>query len=285
MRSEKLTLDHKELLFQRLRDLKTAISEYSFANLYLFRHNHDYEVIFGKEIFIRGKTYDGHRYLMPTFDIGSVDIDYLKGLLKDADFFFPIDKEWLEPFDKKGFIYSAEEGDADYIYTIEKMSTFKGGKLSKKRNLLKQFLASYTPQGMPLTKDKSGDAKAILEEWLMDTGLGKDETDYGPTLEMLDIFEELNLCGGIYYVEGEPAGFIMGEELDHDTFALHFAKGKKKFKGLYQYMYNDFAKLMPQKYKYLNFEQDLGKLALKIAKSSYNPDRMLQKYRVGLNLP
>ncbi|MFH1753199.1 MAG: phosphatidylglycerol lysyltransferase domain-containing protein [Candidatus Omnitrophota bacterium] len=285
MRSEKLTLGHKELLYQRLRDLKTAISEYSFANLYLFRHSHDYEVLFDKELFIKGKTYDKKIYLMPAFDIKNADMDYIKSVLNGADFLFPIDEAWIEPFGREGFICSANDGDADYIYTVEKMATFKGGRLSKKRNLLKQFLARHKPQGMPLTGDRSDDARTILEEWLKDTGLTADETDYAPALEMLSLFDKLVLCGGIYYVDGEPAGFVMGEELDHETFALHFAKGKKKFKGLYQYMYNDFAKLLPEKYKYFNFEQDLGKLALKIAKSSYNPDRMLQKYRVGLKQP
>jgi uncharacterized protein len=45
-------------------------------------------------------------------------------------------------------------------------------------------------------------------------------------------------------------------------------------------MYNHFAKILPKQYAFLNFEQDLGKLALRIAKSSYDPDRILKKYRV-----
>jgi uncharacterized protein len=81
-------------------------------------------------------------------------------------------------------------------------------------------------------------------------------------------------------VNEDPAGFIMGEELNHSMFAFHFAKGKRKYKGMYQFMYNHFAKMLPKKYEVLNFEQDLGKLALKIAKASYNPERMLKKYRV-----
>jgi len=90
------------------------------------------------------------------------------------------------------------------------------------------------------------------------------------------------LCGGIYYVEGEPAGFIIGEEINDTTFALHFAKGRRKFKGIYQYMYNQFANILPKKYTHVNFEQDMGNLALKIAKASYHPERMVRKYRVRL---
>ena len=82
MRVEKLGLEHKELLYEQLRRVNTPVSEYSFANLYLFRGNHDYEVLFDEEIFIRGKSYDGKTYIMPTFDIRRKDIAYLKKIMK-----------------------------------------------------------------------------------------------------------------------------------------------------------------------------------------------------------
>ncbi len=47
-------------------------------------------------------------------------------------------------------------------------------------------------------------------------------------------------------------------------------------------MYNNLANLLPKKYNYFNFEEDLDKEALKIAKSSYVPDAMLKKYRVSI---
>ena len=89
------------------------------------------------------------------------------------------------------------------------------------------------------------------------------------------------MCGGIYYVEDEPAAFFLGEEIKDDMFVICFAKALKKFKGIYQYMYNNIAKILPDKYKYFNFEEDLGSQALKLAKSSYSPQIMLKKYRVS----
>ncbi len=124
------------------------------------------------------------------------------------------------------------------------------------------------------------DAREVLEVWQEDVGEEKRATDYFPCREAFERYDELVLCGGIYYVEGEAAGFVIGEEIQSDTFALHFAKGKRKFKGLYQYMYNHFAKILPKQYAFLNFEQDLGKLAIRIAKSSYHPARVLKKYRI-----
>jgi hypothetical protein len=76
---------------------------------------------------------------------------------------------------------------------------------------------------------------------------------------------------------------VLGEELNDETFVLHFAKAKKKFKGIYQYMFNNFAKILPPKYRRLNLEQDLDKENLRIFKSSYVPDAMLRKARVTLS--
>jgi hypothetical protein len=47
-------------------------------------------------------------------------------------------------------------------------------------------------------------------------------------------------------------------------------------------MFNNFAKILPQKYRYLNLEQDLDKENLRIFKSSYVPHALLRKARVSL---
>jgi hypothetical protein len=282
MRSEKLRIDHKDLLVPRLKAVKTSLSEYTFPNLYLFRANHDYDVVIDKEIFIRGRSYDGRTYLMPTSDVRRIDIAYLKDLMRDVEFLFPIPEEWLSIFDADEFGTTFVEGDADYVYTVEKMSTYKGRHLHKKRNLLKQFLELYAHDARPLTNDRLAEARFVLDDWLRTSEMKVEETDYRPCLEALDRYEELVLCGGIYYAEGEPAGFVLGEELNPETFVLHFAKARTKYKGIYQYLFNNFARILPPSYKYLNLEQDLDKENLRVFKSSYVPDLLLKKARVRL---
>jgi hypothetical protein len=282
MRQEPLGMQHKELLAPKLRSITVPLSEYSFPNLYLFRATHEYEVIFDKEIFVRGKTYDGHSYLLPTSDVRSLDLAYLKDMMGTVDFLFPVSEEWLPFFPPDEFDITFAEGDADYVYTVEKMSTLKGRYLHKKRNLLKQFLEAYKHDALPLTDDRLDNARFILNDWLMTTEMNAGETDFAPCLEALDRYEELVLCGGIYYADNEPAGFVLGEELNEETFVLHFAKARTKFKGVYQYMFNNFAKILPPKYRLLNLEQDLDKENLRVFKSSYVPDAMLRKARVGL---
>jgi hypothetical protein len=219
---------------------------------------------------------------MPTTDVRTLDIAYLKELMRSIDFLFPIPEKWLPVFSPDEFEITFAEGDADYLYTVEKMSTFTGRRLHKKRNLLKQFNERYAGNGLPLTNDRLDDARFVLNEWLMKAEMSADETDYSACLEALNRYEELVLCGGIYYADNEPAGIVIGEELNEETFVLHFAKARIKFKGIYQYMFNNFAKILPPKYRYLNLEQDLDRENLRVFKSSYVPDVMLKKARVHL---
>jgi hypothetical protein len=282
MQSEKLSIEHKDVLTPLFKKLSTPLSEYTFPNLYLFRKNHDYEVLFDKEIFIKGRSFDGRAYLMPTTDIRRMDLSYLKEMMRGVEFLFPVPEEWLTAFNPEEFETSFVEGDADYVYTVRKMSTYAGRNLHKKRNLLKQFVQAYQHDARPLTNDRIDEARFILKDWQSTSEMNQEETDFGPCLEALDRYDELVLCGGIYYADNEPAGFVLGEELNEETFVLHFAKARTKFKGIYQYIFNNFAKILPPKYKYLNLEQDLDKENLRIFKSSYVPDAMIRKARVKL---
>jgi hypothetical protein len=283
MDRETLEFRHRDLLFGRLRSLNPRLSEYSFANLYLFRKNHDYEVLTRDgEVYVRGRSYDGRIYLMPTSDVNALDLLRMRELLADVDFLFPVPEDRLSLFDPTTFDVTFKDGDRDYVYTVEKMSTYAGRKLHKKRNLLSQFLRDHEAAALPLTNDRLADAREVLEEWQATSDMKASDTDYGPCKEALDQYETLMLCGGIYYADNEPAGFVLGEELNNETYVLHFAKAKTKFKGIYQYLFNNFAKVLPPKYRYLNLEQDLDKENLRVFKSSYVPDALLRKARVSL---
>lgn len=282
MRAEPLAIGHRDLLQGRLKALGVPLSEYTFANLYLFREAHAYEVLSDGDLFVRGTTYDGSRFLLPLTRPDRLDPARLRDLMAGGDMLFPIPDEWLSFFPAGHFSASWRDGDADYLYTVGKMSTYAGRRLHKKRNLLKQFLESHRAEARPLTNDRIDDARFVLEAWQRDTGLAASETDYAPCREALDRYEELALCGGMYYADGEPAGFVLGEETNEETYVLHFAKARTKFKGVYQYLFNNFAQVLPPKYKYLNLEQDLDKENLRVFKTSYVPDAMLRKARISL---
>ena len=75
-------------------------------------------------------------------------------------------------------------------------------------------------------------------------------------------------------------GLSIGELLTPDCFAVHFFKGLKQFKGIYQAMYQNLALTLPSSVQWINLEQDLGSAGLRQSKQSYLPDSLLIKWRV-----
>lgn len=274
MQIEPISLSHSQLLRESFHKLQLDICEYSFANLYLYRKTDKCTLIFDGVPFIKGQTYDGKTFIMPTTDIRTYDTDALKRLLQDVDFLFPIPEEWLPHFEKAGFKSSFLEQDSDYVYQLEKLSNYPGRHLSSRRNLLYQFEEEYNAISSPLSQD----ALKILETW--QSSSHHQITDYEPCKEAIEQSQTLGLIGRMYVVDQKPVGFIIGEPLNDRMFVIHFAKADVSYKGIYPYMYHSFAKELEGRFQLLNWEQDLGIEGLRQSKSAYQPDKHIRKYRV-----
>jgi hypothetical protein len=283
MHEEQLTLAHREIVQNALKTNGVPLSEYSYTNLYLFRDVHKYTIAQdGPCSCIKGVTRDGESYAMPLCHLACIDMEKIRQTAEIVGMIFPVMERDLERFDPAIFEWSHNIDDSDYLFTVEKMATFPGRHLHKKRNLLKQFLELYSWHTEPLTGDKVPDAMTILNEWQKGTGADPSASDYYSCAEALSDINGFKLTGEITYVNGIPAGFLLGEHITSDTYALHFAKGITLYKGLYQFMYNHFAKSLEGSCTWINFEQDLGIQALRQAKESYVPDMMEHKYRVKI---
>lgn len=284
MKTEPLTIDHAGLLFDKLKNINVDLSEYSFSNLFLFRQKHDYKIIHGNyDTYIGGITYDGITYIMPTSDLRFADenvIKELKELSAGYGMIFPVPDVWLPFFENDNYEVSHNVDDADYVFSSSKLATFPGRKLHGKRNLLHQFMSLYTPTMKLFDNETLGEARKIMEIWQNESGLSENETDYKPTMEALDNFRNLKLCGAVFYTDGSPSGFLVGEEINNNMYGIHFAKARKDIKGIYQYMFSQCSSIHIEKYEFINLEQDMGKETLRSAKSSYQPDRMAAKYRL-----
>src|SRR5437899_1024546 len=106
MKSEKIDLRHQAVISEAFSKLTVELSEYSFANLYLFRDIHEYSVWHNDELFIQGKTYDGHSFLMPTSMDSLQSKIGLELLASHANFFFPIPESWLSSINPELFSIS-----------------------------------------------------------------------------------------------------------------------------------------------------------------------------------
>ena len=280
---ETVDLKHLHCLTDRFHQMNLQISDYTFANVYLFRKISNYEFLTTDcGLFVSGQNKQKQRYIMPLNDPHGCDIQTFNDILGRQKFFFPIPEEWLSYFPEDKFVISCDDNESDYIYLTENMAGFKGKQYTRHRNHLNQFLSLYVPEGEPISTNNFQDAMSVLQEWQNDSRTAPDKTDFEQCSEALQKFSELALWGTIYYIDNKPAGFIIGEALNKDTFCLHFAKASKKYHGIYEFMFNDTAKRLQSQYKYLNLEEDMGNKNLRRTKSSYGPELLLKKYRISI---
>lgn len=280
MNSERLSLKHQALLTPLFKKLQLDLSEYTFSCLYLFRDVHAYEVIFGKNIYIKGKTRDGFSYLMPTVLLNEIDVNELKELLRGVNFLFPIPEIWEDKLDWRVYKKTFKEEDSDYIFNVKKLQQYQGRDLSKKRNLVHQFQSQYpTAELIPLTKERIPDALQVVEQWKNEREFLQ-PTDYESNIEAVKLFEHLGLEGKIVYIEKRPAAILLGEPLNDRMYVFRFFKGSREYVGIYQFLLQAYALSLGDKYQEINLEADLGIPELHQTKHSYHPERMAIKLRI-----
>jgi uncharacterized protein len=281
-----LSLEHRVEIESRLARLRArlgsaCLSEFAFANLYLFRHAHAYRFLPGRWPCVAGVTYDGVRHLLPLFGLQDVPTGVLRELLDGYDCFYPVPASDVQALDPQVFTVSRCEDDADYLYVADNFRHYRGEVLRKKRQLMQQLLRQHQLTAMPLDADRILDAETLLSGWMRDKDKAQGEADESACHEALQLAGHFGFDARIFYADGQPAGFIIAERLGTDTAAMRFAKGSDRFKGIYQYMFHHYC-MEEQGLAWVNFEQDLGLPNFRQTKRSYLPGNMLQKCRVAL---
>ncbi len=271
-----ISLDLRPVLHPLFQALPDGISEFTFANIYLFREQHNYSLTRAPEgiLIILGQDGDRRFFMCP---FGLPDKAFLNVLMMNNQRMKCVSASQKTILAAMGFSVTEDRDNFDYLYSRKELAELTGRKFQKKRNLIKAFINNYNYEGRPLLQELLPDALKILDAWRNEhQSMG----DYSAAREALEKCEELQLCGGIYYVDGEPAAYSLGEELARGTsFVIHFEKTLNQYKGMYQFINQAFASIIPDSYTTLNREQDLGDEGLRHAKHSYRPISYVEKYQ------
>jgi hypothetical protein len=275
-----VTLELKDDLHPHLSLTQDGVSEFTFANLYLFRRRYHYTVAMGpEERFIISGERDGKKFFMTP--CASPGREILEDLFSSHDYWKNIPESVIkaerENLEQWGIQTDEDRDNFDYLYLRDDLAELEGKKYHKKRNLVNAFNNAYPNHGIkPLRGDLVPDAFTVLERWKQDKG---GDGDYAAAREALELYGILNLKGSVFYVDEKPAGWCLGESIAKGrSFAVHFEKALDEYKGIYQYMNQAFAVSLPRFFTWINREQDLGDPGLRQAKETYRPCGYVKKY-------
>lgn len=307
-------LDWRTPLISDLDVIKTVAevnhqfgNEMSAVNLFLYRNKYDTKIAFFDNLLFRQYNIDNQIYfgipLPVEKDEKSSDEKILHGIniliseesankTDDLDFTFVYEKdlELLNANFSGKVIEKENESVFDYIYSQENLGNLLGAKYQKKRNHISRFLRTFPKAEFhKISKENIEDAWMVEKLWFQaekEKGeISKSaEQEFGIIREALDKFFELNLSGGVVYVDGKPVAMTVASLINSKTLDIHFEKGimPYAFEGAYSFINNQFAKM--QGVDFINREEDLGLPGLKKAKLSYYPSEILKKWDVKLLL-
>ena len=287
-----ITFDMRTEMHPQLPMTVDGVSEFTFANLYLFRRRYRYLVsrVQDKTFIISGiepQHKQGEKektFFCTTCAVPGRGI--IEELFKTHDYWKNISDSLLTPnrhrLEERGIVFNEDRDNFDYLYLRTDLAELSGKKYHKKRNLVSQFHNNYSLwEAKPLKKDLIPCTLEILQKWRDQKGF---DGDFLAATEALEHFEELFLEGMVYWVEEKPAAWCLGERLARGRmFAVHFEKALEDFKGIYQFVNQHYAASLPNYYIHINREQDLGDQGLRQAKMTYRPCGFVRKYTGSLN--
>jgi hypothetical protein len=271
-----LELADRPLLDPLFGALSEGLSELSFAGIYCFRASHGYRIAqLADGTHVLTGADKGIPFFICPFALPRADL--LGELFQRFASMKLVTDAQAQYLRQAGFVVSEDRDNFDYVYHREDLAALRGRALQRKRNLVHAFEKTHTYEAHPLSNDRVGDALAVLEAWREHA---KDQADYAPAREALVHASEFGLQGRLYYVEGRPAGYTLGEEARAGTmFVVHYEKTVPAMKGLYQVINMDFVRSLAPAITLINREQDLGDPGLRQAKITYRPRDFVKKYR------
>ena len=280
-----IELQDKDLFDGLFRLISPRISEFTFANLYLFRHAHSYVLtsVAGIPV-VLGRGYGGESYFLPP--LAEDPVPALAPLFAAGMTLYGVCDLFLPRFLSGGSYEIVEDRDNfDYLYSRHELAELAGSRYRKKKNRLNYLLKRHQAVSETFREEHLDEALAVLAEWQR---VRAEEGDRSVFLEVaaaeeaVRLRKELGLEGIVALEDGKVSGFSLGERLNGDTAVCHFEKSDPFFEGLPQFLNREFCRTMFTGCVFVNREQDLGEPGLRTAKLSYHPVELVKKYRVRL---
>lgn len=172
---------------------------------------------------------------------------------------------------------------ADYVYLTEKLRSFSGKKLQKKRNHLNSFYKQYEQRWTyeKLTSQHTDEIIAFLSNWHReddDVFLAYEKCGI---LRVLELWDELDARGGIIRIDGKIEAFCIGTQVNEQMCQMNVEKANEAIRGLYQAICQTFLQHEFLDTLYVNREDDMGLENIRHAKEAYYPDHLIMKYRLA----
>jgi hypothetical protein len=284
----RITIEDRERLLPLLME-KDRGCEYTFSNLYLYRHFYDTNIAYHNDSAVVSFGNPG-LYLMP---LGSCDLkEIVEELPAGSDgnrHFVCITNDDLNVLaDVFGdrVISVEKQTDGEYVYRSSDLADLPGKKYHSKRNHCTRFERLYSDWSFEkIGTDNIAEAAAMNAAWYAGMSGGEDDLreDCACSAGSLCQFDRLGLTGALLRVGGKVVAWCCGEEISAGSFCTHVEKAMRDVDGAYSVINREFAMMLRDRFEFINREDDAGDEGLRRTKLSYEPVYILEKNRVVIS--
>ena len=293
----KIEINHRQQLEKFLKKVNIKLSDYTFANNYMWFENADgyYKIINGNLcMFINNgaltmllpplggekqeETMHECFRIMNEFngDYHSSKIDYVyDGYIDNIDF----------------GIYEVERQNPDYIYLAKEITELKGNKYKTKRNENNYFIKNYKFNYEPYSCVHRDAAMELLYRWAakrletitthsVDHFVELMDLERKAITRVLDQYKELDLKGAVVIIDGKIEGITFGEKINDNTASILIEKTNYEYFGISQFLFRQFCESAFGDCEFMNVGDDLGFENLRKVKMSYHPYAYGPKYTI-----
>lgn len=290
------SIEHRSSYVERYLITNAPISGLCFNNRFAWSVNRFYQYKIIEDcacLYTDGEEGIASQHIV--FPLGELNAEKLE---KIVDFYYPafeqrgnplkiiyVSKDHFDVFNGiKGYdkeIVHKTDFD-EYVYDTASLKTFAGKSLHSKKSQLNKFYRECNGCNYnSITKEDMNDCLSLVEDWCNDRGYDKEDilvSDYLPIKIMFENFENLSIHGGVVRIFKKLIAFSMGSDILGDTAFVHFEKIDKNIPGANVAIISEVLENEYQGAKFVNREEDMGIEGLRIAKKSYNPVYMTEKY-------
>lgn len=291
-----ITLDDQSLFDKYFTAKSYCSSECNFTHLYIWRKPYHVEWSLIENFLVIYASAGDEHWILPPF--GDYEHGDVKTLFSKLNAFFESKhlpfiihgitepfKEVLQQHYPENFEFEDCRDMADYVYDGNNLRTLAGRKYHGKRNHLNNFKKNYPDYSYetftPLMIDE---VKAFLTLWYdqkKERSLVTDDLIYEQEglLDALLHYDRLHYKAAVIRINGKIEAFTMGELLNPEMLVVHMEKANSDINGLYPAINYEFLNHEWQDVSYVNREEDTGDEGLRKSKLSYNPIKLVSKYK------
>ncbi len=293
-----LSIDDKDIIEKYVDKEELESYEYLFSSLYMWRklNNVKYAIINDALVIEKNEEGKGTFYAQPLkynkeklTELVDILVERNENYTNRDYLFGDVDEGFIEDLKKyTDFKIEVKEdvNDFEYVYNINKLIELKGKKYHGKKNHVNSFEKSYIYEIKEINNDKViKDCLTLLQKWHEEVAVTVDKEMMMEIDAIKDLFSELHffdLKSIAVYVEGELAGFSVGEKVNEKMAVIHVERGEIAYKGIYAFINRKFLTENFADIEYVNRQEDTGNEGLRKAKQSYHPVKMVKKYLVNI---